>query len=83
VVASWGGELVSSPFCNIACAVGECPAVPLSFPRLGLVMKISLLFRFLMFAVVLVVRGLESPSELSMPMGGLPAPQSSCRGQHR
>jgi hypothetical protein len=46
-------------------------------------MEISLLFCFLMFAVVLVVRALESPSKLLTPMGGIPVPQSSCQGQRR
>jgi hypothetical protein len=44
-------------------------------------MKPSLLvvhfFRSLTLLVILVVRTLESPSELFTPMGGLPAPQSS------
>jgi hypothetical protein len=40
-------------------------------------MKSSLLFRSLLFAVVLVVRALESPSEMLTPAGGLPVPQSS------
>jgi hypothetical protein len=42
-------------------------------------MKSSLLSRFLLFAIVLVVHALESPSELLTPMGGLPTPQSSWR----
>jgi hypothetical protein len=37
-------------------------------------MKSSLLFRSLLFTVVLVVRALESPSELLTSAGGLPAP---------
>jgi hypothetical protein len=36
-----------------------------------------LLFRFSLLVVVLVVRTLESPSELLTLAGGLPAPQSS------
>jgi hypothetical protein len=36
-----------------------------------------LLFRSLLFVIVLVVRVLESPSELLTLVGGLPAPQSS------
>jgi hypothetical protein len=38
---------------------------------------IVLLFRFLLFVVVLVIRTLESPSELLTLAGGLHAPQSS------
>jgi hypothetical protein len=38
---------------------------------------IFLLFRFSLLVVVLVIRTLESPSELLTPAGGLPAPQSS------
>jgi hypothetical protein len=37
-------------------------------------MKISLLFCFLIFTIVLFVRALESPNKLSTLMGGLPAP---------
>jgi hypothetical protein len=40
-------------------------------------MKSPLLFRSLLLAVVLVVRMLESPTELLTPAEGLPAPQSS------
>jgi hypothetical protein len=54
-----------------------------SLPRRGLSMKSPLFFRSSLFVVVLVVYALESPSELSTPTGGLPAPQSSWRGQRR
>jgi hypothetical protein len=38
---------------------------------------IVLFFRFSLFVIVLVIRTLESPSELLTPAGDLPAPQSS------
>jgi hypothetical protein len=38
---------------------------------------IVLFFCFLLLVVVLVIRTLESPSELLTPAGGLPVPQSS------
>jgi hypothetical protein len=38
---------------------------------------IVLFFRFSLLIAVLVIRTLESPSELLTPTGDLPAPQSS------
>jgi hypothetical protein len=86
---SWRGSLLGRgtsllpPFVMYLALAGNAPPCPCPLPRWGLVIKISLLFRFLMFVVVLVVRALESPSELLTPTGGLPAPQSSCRGRRR
>jgi hypothetical protein len=77
---SWCGSLLGRgtsllpTFAMYLASAGNAPPCLWPLPHWGLVMKISLLFRFLMFTVVLVVRALESPSELLMPMGGLPVP---------
>jgi hypothetical protein len=80
---SWSGSLLGRgtsllpTFAMYPAPVGNAPPCLCPLPRWGLVMNISLLFCFLMFTVVLVVRAPESPSELLTLVGGLPASQSS------
>jgi hypothetical protein len=53
-----------------------------SFPQWGIFNEIRLSIA-LSFFIILVVRSLESPSELLALTGSLPLPQSSRRGQRR
>jgi hypothetical protein len=80
VVVFWGGELVSSPLLLCSPHWLGMPCRAFARPLDGIASMKST-FCFSLLFVVLVVRMLDSPSELLALAGGLPSPQSSRRGQ--